>query len=59
MFLFWKDKCETLMRNKNCELVPKPHDKNVVGCKWVFKTTYDFVRDIEKYMAHIVVEGFS
>ncbi|KAI5335061.1 hypothetical protein L3X38_025194 [Prunus dulcis] len=31
------DEMESLHQNSVWELVPKPKDQNVIGCKWVFR----------------------
>ena len=32
------EELDQIEKNKTWELGPKPHDKNVIGTKWVFKT---------------------
>jgi len=35
-----------------------PKGKNIIGCKWVFKTKYNSARTIEKHKERIMVKGF-
>lgn len=58
----WKkamdDEYNALMRNKTWNLVPKPFDKKIVGCKWVFKIKRNSDGSIMRYKAHLVAKGF-
>jgi Reverse transcriptase (RNA-dependent DNA polymerase) len=53
---------ESLMKHNTWNLVPRPHDRNIVSCKWIFKT-----KEIEtdsgdidvKYKARLVAKGYS
>lgn len=36
-----------------------PHNKNLIGCKWIYKIKYNCNGEIERYKARLVVEGFS
>ena len=31
------EELEQIERNNTWELVPRPHDKNIIGTKWIFK----------------------
>ena len=50
---------ESLMKNKTWSLVPLLVGKNLVGCKWVYKTKFTVDGQIEKYKARIVSKGFN
>ena len=50
---------DALERAGTWETVPRPKDKNVVGCKWVCQTKYNVDGNIEKYKARMVAHGFS
>ena len=41
------------------EEVQKPHDRKIVGCKWVFRYKLGSDGQIEKYKARLVAQGFS
>ena len=59
----WKqaieEEMDALLRNKTFEIAPRPINRNVVGCKWVFKVKYKADGSIEGYKARLVAKGFS
>jgi hypothetical protein len=42
---------DALIGNQTWELVPLPKGKNIVGCKWVYKTKFGVDGKIEKHKA--------
>ena len=50
---------ESLIKNKTWTLVPLPLRKNLIGCKWVYKTKFVAEGQIEKYKASLVEKGFN
>lgn len=48
-----------LESNKTWEIVPRPVNKNVVDCKWLFKIKYTPDGNIDKYKACLVAKGFT
>jgi hypothetical protein len=50
---------ESLIKNKTWTLVPLPPRKNLIGCKWVYKTKFTAEGQIEKYKARLAAKGFD
>uniref|UniRef100_W8AQ86 Retrovirus-related Pol polyprotein from transposon TNT 1-94 n=1 Tax=Ceratitis capitata TaxID=7213 RepID=W8AQ86_CERCA len=50
---------ESLMRNGTWELVDRPKNGNVIGCKWVFSIKRNPDGSTEKYKARLVALGCS
>lgn len=46
------------MQNKTWDLVPQPHNKSIVGCKWVYNTKYNSNGDVNKDKACLVDKGY-
>jgi hypothetical protein len=59
----WREAMEreidSLERNNTWKLVPKPKDRDIVGCKWVFKVKLKADGSIERYKARLVAKGFT
>lgn len=54
-----KDELDALYSNKTWTLVPKPENKNIVDCKWIFSIkTNEFGKPV-RYKARLVARGFS
>lgn len=49
----------SLLKNNTWELVPLPHGRNLVWCKWVYQTKYEIDGTIDMDKAHLVAKGFS
>lgn len=44
---------------RNGNNTESPKGANKVGVKWVYQTKFNEVREVEKYKARLVVEGYS
>ncbi|RVW16205.1 Retrovirus-related Pol polyprotein from transposon RE1 [Vitis vinifera] len=59
----WKNAVEeeikALEKNGTWEVVSKPRDVILVGCKWVFTGKYKSDGSIERYKARLVAKGFT
>jgi histone deacetylase 1/2 len=50
---------QALLRNNTWKLVPRPIDKNIIGCKWVYKIKKKPDGTIDKYKARLVAKEFK
>jgi hypothetical protein len=49
---------QSIIKNNEWEIVPRPKSKNVVSKKWLFKIKHATDGSIEKYKARFVARGF-
>ncbi|CAB3227630.1 unnamed protein product [Arctia plantaginis] len=54
-----KDKLNSLLINNTWTLVPRPINKNIIDCKWVFSIKHNEFGEPLKYKARLVARGFS
>lgn len=54
-----KEELDFLTFNNTWSLVPKPEDKNIVDCKWIFTIKKDEFGKPKKHKARLVARGFS
>ena len=48
-----------LLENQTWELIERPHGRNIISCKWVYKIKRKADGSIEKFKARLVARGFS
>ena len=54
-----KSEFDALLCNNTWELVPKPTEKNIVACKWLFRIKRNSDGSIDRYKARLVAKGFT
>ncbi|RDX60832.1 Copia protein, partial [Mucuna pruriens] len=54
-----KEEISMIEKNQTWMLVPRPHDRNVIGVKWVFPTKFNLDGSLNKHKARLVVKGYS
>ncbi|PKU75882.1 Retrovirus-related Pol polyprotein from transposon TNT 1-94 [Dendrobium catenatum] len=50
---------QALQAQATWDLVPYSTDKNILGCKWIFRTKYKSDGSIARYKARLVAKGFN
>ena len=51
---------QSLHKNQTWKLVDRPHNKKVIGCRWIFKKKPGIPRvEPPRYKARVVAKGFS
>ena len=53
-----KDEFDALIHNKTWKLVPRPQNRPVIGCKWIYKTKPATNDAPHRYKARLVAKGF-
>ena len=54
-----KAELQAMEANYTWFVVPLPHGKHSIGCKWVYKVKYNFDGSIEHYKARLVAKGYN
>eukprot|EP00253_Pinus_taeda_P035014 PITA_35014 len=53
------EELEQIEKNDTWELVPRPHDKNVIGTKWIFKNKLNENGEVIRNKARLVCKGYA
>ncbi|BFG30986.1 hypothetical protein CerSpe_172600 [Prunus speciosa] len=48
-----------LQKNGTWELVPLPHGKKILGCRWIYTVKLKADGSIERYKARLVVKEYT
>eukprot|EP00253_Pinus_taeda_P033257 PITA_33257 len=53
------EELEQIENNNTWELVPRPHDKNIIGTKWIFKNKLNENGEVIRNRARLVCKGYA
>eukprot|EP00253_Pinus_taeda_P005329 PITA_05329 len=53
------EELEQIEKNNTWELVPRPHDKNIIGTKWIFKNKLNENGEVIRNKAKLVCKGYA
>ena len=53
------EELDQIEKNDTWQLVPRPHDKNVIGNKWIFKNKLNENGDVIRNKARLVWKGYA
>ena len=54
-----KEELDQIEKNHTWELVPRPHFKNMIGTKWIFKNKLNENGDFIRNKARLVCKGYA
>ena len=54
-----EEEYDSIMKNKTWELTEFPKDKNLIGCKWIYKPKFKVDGSIDKHKTILVAKGYS
>lgn len=50
---------DALQQNETWSLIPLPHGKTAIGCKWIYKVKFLSDGYVERYKARLVAKGYT
>jgi Reverse transcriptase (RNA-dependent DNA polymerase) len=53
------EEMRTPVKNDTWDMVPRPYDKNTVGCKWVYTTKHTPKGNVKRFKARLVAKGYT
>jgi len=53
------EEIEKIEKNNSWELVPRPHDKNIIGTKWIFKNKLNENGEVIRNKTRLVCKGYA
>ena len=54
-----KTEYDALLTNSTRTLVPKPVNKLIIGCKWIYKLKLKVDGSVDRFKARLVAKGFN
>ena len=53
-----QDEYSALIRNRTWSLVPRPSNRPIIGCRWIYKTKLSPTGHVDRFKARLVAKGF-
>ena len=53
-----QDEYSALIRNRTWSLVPRPSNRPIIGCRWIYKTKLSPNGHVDRFKARLVAKGF-
>jgi len=53
-----EEELRSIEKNQTWEMVELPHNKTLIGVKWIFKVKLKLDGTVAKYKARLVAKGF-
>eukprot|EP00253_Pinus_taeda_P036015 PITA_36015 len=53
------EELKQIEKNNTWELVPRPHDKNIIGTKWIFKNKLNKNGEVIRNKARLICKGYA
>jgi len=53
------EELEQIENNNTSEIVPRPHDNNIIGTKWIFKNKLNENGEVIRNKARLVCKGYA
>lgn len=53
------EEMQSMKLHQAWDIVPRPQNKNIIGCKWVYKIKKNEKGEITKYKSRLVAKGFA
>ena len=48
-----------ILSNHTWDLIPKPPNAKIVGCRWLYRHKFDSKGRLDRYKGRLVAQGFS
>lgn len=52
------DEYQALIQNKTLQLVPRPSDRPIIGCKWIYRIKHNPDGKVNHFKVRLVAKGY-